>query len=322
MDQTPRIVNRKTVNRTLRFVIRLVLFLPVVYLTSGCDGGSRSRIIVPIRPCIIRGSGWTKQSADEIDVRINALIRRVNFEVWIPTADIAFQPLLSGDNHYPIIDDPLPPGPANDPLHFGPSKLGDIEVDENRGATEEMDAARAACDSAWRSGGVNSESIVIVIARDLVHRGDSQAPSIGVNPGHLALLNRNERRDLCEVPRKLTKDDVHNQYAIIVDPELFSQPERRAQGDPAFTLAHELGHTLMLSHGDGLDNDENGTQPSANGPRRFDQDCDANEFMNIDERSSGPFSLMSGGFNNSLTNLQIELARTAAVLAPDALGAP
>src|SRR5207253_1989956 len=104
-------------------------------------------------------------------------------------------------------------------------------------------------------------------------------------------------------------------YAIIVDPEILhgtsrEGPQRGGQGDPAIILAHELGHALMLAHGDGLDNDGNGTQPPANGVRRFDQDCDSQEFQHIDQANGAQGgSLMSEGGNlKTLTPLQVELA--------------
>ncbi|MGH9970792.1 MAG: hypothetical protein ACREBG_23780 [Pyrinomonadaceae bacterium] len=59
-----------------------------------------------------------------------------------------------------------------------------------------------------------------------------------------------------------------NQYVIISEPL-----EIAARGAGVFyrILAHELGHTLLLSHGDGLP--KGGTLPPQAGLRKFDQDC-------------------------------------------------
>ena len=241
------------------------------------------------------------------------------FEVWIPGAEIAFQP-LPGNNHFPVIDDPKPPGPENEPSRFGPGKFGDIEVHEGEQPTDEMQYARSSCDWKWRQSGIKSNALVVIIARNLVARS-GVAPSVGVHPGHLSLRNRNDGRDLCEVPRKLTQEDIRDGYAIIVDPEILAGrsregPQRGGQGDPAIILAHELGHALLLAHGDGFDNDGNGTQPPGNGFRRFDEDCDPAEVQQVTSIMS------SGGYDKKLTPLQLELARTAAVLAPDAKGGP
>jgi hypothetical protein len=108
------------------------------------------------------------------------------------------------------------------------------------------------------------------------------------------------------VPRHLVVGDVANQYVIIAEPSQFTQ-----HGSIAAlfynVLAHELGHALLLSHGDGHNN--GGTLPPNNGRRKFDQDCDGGPSMGL--------SLMSpSGGNNVITVLQSELARDAAILVP------
>jgi hypothetical protein len=105
--------------------------------------------------------------------------------------------------------------------------------------------------------------------------------------------------------------DVANQYVVITEPNLFalhgSLPRLFYN-----VLAHELGHCLLLSHGDGLLN--GGTLPPNNGPRKFDQDCGG---------FSPPISLSlmyPGGASDVITPLQRELARDAAVLVPGHTG--
>ena len=41
--------------------------------------------------------------------------------------------------------------------------------------------------------------------------------------------------------------------------------------EPSKVVAHELGHTLMLGHGNGLDDNADGLLPPTIGIRRFDR---------------------------------------------------
>jgi len=70
-------------------------------------------------------------------------------------------------------------------------------------------------------------------------------------------------------------------------------------GVAQFILPHELGHTLGLGHGDGLDDDCNGV---------WDSDCDPTEM------EAGPQTLMTaeGGATSFLTPLQLDRARVYA----------
>jgi len=72
-----------------------------------------------------------------------------------------------------------------------------------------------------------------------------------------------------------------------------------------FLVAHELGHTLGLIHGDGLDNDCNGVWDGVVGAGPV---CDANEM------NTGPVTLMSveGASTGFLTPLQLDRARVYA----------
>ena len=73
-------------------------------------------------------------------------------------------------------------------------------------------------------------------------------------------------------------------------------------------LGHELGHALLLGHGDGIDQGPIiGSEPPTAGPRPFDEYCDPAE-------PQESCSLMDPVYARctELTALQIELARAAA----------
>jgi hypothetical protein len=334
-----------------KFPMRLVLTL-FSLIFAGCEG----RIVVPIRACVVKGNAWTKaadpgpnafppppgeggyfysEGTETIDQGITDLVQGAN-KIWAPGANIAFllitYPGEDGhipNGHFPVIADPKPPGDST--LPFDRSHYGDIEVKDH--GTSEMEDAVHSCDAAWTRGGVNAppDTIIIIIARNFVSPTNSlPVNTVGLNTGHYKVANRNNGKDLCEVPRNLTKEDILTQYVIIVDPSLFlpshlsDSRQGQGQGQPTTILAHELGHALMLNHGDGLDNDSNGIAPPDPGARRFDLDCDPVEYSKYDEApATKTSSLMSASGNiTTITPLQRELARTAAILAPGAFGGP
>lgn len=191
--------------------------------------------------------------------------------------------------------------------------LGDIDVGEPgiQFETQEMKDAHQAAQSAWSLGkNAGKTGIIVIIARDLVNDAGVSSGSAGANPGHSATLDRNNGADLCVVPRHLTVADVADQYVMIKEPK-----QLPSSGEVAANfyrvLAHELGHTLLLSHGDGHPN--GGTLPPNNGPRKFGTDCGGGPDVGV--------SLMSPTApSNIITVLQRELARDAAVLVPGHTG--
>jgi hypothetical protein len=238
-------------------------------------------------------------------------------DFWNDKADIHFLPVVTPapayDNHVII------PDPVAGPSWLPKAKPGDIEIDPR--FFSEMKDAFLSGKAAWEQLG-QSHGIVIIVAHDLV--SVLLAADVGANPGHDKTVSRNGGQDFGVFPRKLITEDVIGQYALVPEPARFvikpGGPDRNGYLEDV--LAHELGHCLLLCHGDGIDNEPSGTQPPDPGPRKFDVDTDPQEFQNYDEApSTTTRSLMSPNASmlQGLTPLQRELAREAAVIVPGSI---
>jgi hypothetical protein len=300
----------------------IILMVACSLLVSGCSSG---RIVVPLRFCVVKGASLTAQQDgsfsdlgnDKIDALVQQTVKDLNTKVWIPGANIQFYTAIYDTRglpgpafNVPVIADPQPPAPLGQKPDFiktGPGRLGDIDVGDPgfQFETQEMRDAHQSCLNAW-SLGKNSQKTgtPVIIARALVDDIGQVSGSLGVNPGHFDTVQRNHGDDLCVVPRHLVVGDVANQYVVIPEPSHLSE------GAYYHVPAHELGHSLLLSHGDGQNN--GGTLPPSSGRRKFDQDCGGG---NIGQ------SLMSpAGGSDVITVLQQELARDAASLVPGHTG--
>jgi hypothetical protein len=306
----------------IRNSISLIL-APFCLFLGGCflgDPALKGRILLPLRVCVVQGSSLTAQQDgsfsnvgnDKIDTTVAQADKDLNEKVWIPGAAISFytavyESLQGPAFNVPVIADPQPPPPPGhhvDFQNYGPGRLGDIDAgDRDIGPEEtEMSQAYQACLNAWSLGNnAKKTGTIVVIARRLVNDVGLITQIIGRTSSHQDTVFRNNGMDLCVVPRHLVVGDVANLHVVLTEPSQMQFPQYFY-----LVLAHELGHTLLLSHGDGQPN--GGTLPPDNGPRKFDDDCGG---TNIG------VSLMSPGANSNLiTVLQRELARDAAVLVP------
>jgi hypothetical protein len=109
------------------------------------------------------------------------------------------------------------------------------------------------------------------------------------------------------------------------DQALFNAPGsgyRNAPFEPVKVLAHEIGHTLMLAHGNGLDDNSDELLPPAAGIRRFDEYCDflgLTEDPNTFTSCEASSSLLVGNSCKNLRPLQREMARAVGKLVPGAV---
>ncbi len=326
-----------------------------VYVTNAADntvsefldlGAGQDLITVPVRFCAVQGSPATAMAGGKFfgpdgssttDQVLLTLLQQVNDRFWLPGAHIVFRaepyPFMTG--HFPIIPDPIPPGQGSPP---GAGKLGDIGIDETILGTSsaEEDAAVLSCKAMWEQPAVAQgippvPGIIAINVREYVDEISGTESSIEgitpIAPDSLQNSKHGLRADnLCKYPRHLTVDDLTPESVAVVDPALYadnSQTIFAGQDDPARVLAHELGHALLLGHGNGLDPDQDGALPPNPGPRLFDSYCDPKGGPNSGDPNPPDNSCASlmDSKNHScsmITPLQREAARDAAILVPGA----
>jgi len=272
--------------------------------------------LVPLRWCAVEGSpsemnpgnmGFT--DTDSIFIH---RMQSANDHFWIQGAEIAFHSAFTyrveDDVSFPSIPDHyLPPN--------GVGSSGDINLDrygfyEGSIAPIELVHQVADCEMAWDAleleHDTNLEGIIAVNVNRFVNASGSQSTTVGIATSSIA----------CEPARSTTMaicTDLNtmseNIGTFVALEDASYDQDLESQDFQDVTLAHELGHTLFLGHGDGLDNDENGL---------FDSCCDANE-----NESATPYSLMSPYSNQAssrvITALQKDWARTVASKTPGIL---
>ena len=317
---------------------RAFVCLVALFVLNSCGPINSGAIFIPLRVCVVRGSSLTlkplgqraSSSLDDpnnyivngtqsVDDFVYTAVEDLNAKVWRDGANITFSPQSHAlpNGRIPIIDDPFPPG--SDQTKNGPGRFGDISRPNNLDPQPGTEAYTAyqACQKAWADAPQVGGRFVIV-ARDIVGPLGVPTNDLGFGPSHAETLFRNNGNDFCVFPRHLLQQDLIDKYVIIVDPVQMNAKS----GVFYHVLAHELGHTLLLGHGDGLDNDQNGLLPPAAGPRKFDVDCDGPEFVKFDSADTAKtHSIMdvAGAVSNTITPLQKELVRDAAVLVPGAI---
>jgi hypothetical protein len=300
-------------------------------LTVLATGGLANLITIPVRWCAIEGSpqAQSKKAGDFVNGDyLLALLRKVNYEVFVPRAMIEFQSAYSPTG-IPVIADP---GPAeSNSFDDAAPHTGDLSFD-NFGS--EINGAESECEQAWLQANPNAKGTILVNAR-LVEHNPTKVGACGTPDTSLMVSQNGTRGDLlCAHPRHLTKNDLAPcQSAFVVDQgsshiiSEFGYPNY----DEALTVAHELGHSLMLGHGKGVDPNHtpqaNPTYfPPADGPRRFDGYCDplaggayADDNPADQEGLTAPNTIVTE-FNSAynMTDLQSEQAREVAKLIPGA----
>jgi hypothetical protein len=284
------------------------------------------QIRLPLLWCVTEGSplaGDTKAGGTVNSPDFNSITQRASDLAWKLHANIVFFAKTAtpkGPRPVLVIGDP----------DTSVGEKGDI--DAGFLSLEPANAA-SSCKQAWKARHPSWQGIIAVSARKFVNAGLTQ----GVTPPVPKALRVKSRvpgtgkrgDDLCGKPRHLTPDDVIPQlWTVVVDPRFYGITY---SGSPEHTLAHELGHLLMLGHGNGLDDNLDGAPPLLpRGSRRYDEYCDPlwlvppeNVKVAEDELASSQdcehSSLMRDQGCTStyiLRPLQVETARAVAVQIP------
>jgi RTX calcium-binding nonapeptide repeat (4 copies) len=249
---------------------------------AGLDDGDT--IFVPLRWCAIEGSPAVTNPAGvgEPDTD-NVLWRRherATDNIWLPGARISFRSAMIREA-FAMADFPIIPDPDRPPPGAG------VEGDIDHSTSAELLDARAACLSAWddleMTLGVNIEGTVAINLRRFVNADGTTSNLAGFGTFSISYTG----------PNPCTGQIVSNNYgdgpfASVID-NSFTLP-----GDPHDALlAHELGHSLFLGHGNGLDDDADG----------FFDACDG-QFFNAsppeESPTASPASLMTSGLGSEV----------------------
>ena len=245
--------------------VRTLALLPVLVLAIGsAAAGSASAdvgptglddsdpIFVPIRWCALQGSpavtnpgGVGEPDTDSVLWRRH---ERVTDNIFAPQALISFRSAFvsaaASSANFPVIPDPAPP-PG------GPGVQGDIVF-----GTELQDAV-ANCRTAWdgleTTLGVNIEGPVGLNLRHFVNADGSTSSLAGHGTFWVSFATT-------ACGSHITSNNGDIAYASSIDNSftLASDPHDAL-------LAHELGHTLSLAHGNGLNDDGDGVFDACDG---------------------------------------------------------
>lgn len=268
-------------------------------LTLGLPSELSDLIQVPCRWCVIEGSPQAEgKKAGELvsGDKLLSLLQKANDKSWTPDAHIAFRSALAPG--IPVVSAP--------PVKYG--QPGDIE---SPGWDET--GAKIECEQRWDKLDPTAKGIILLNSR-VIWGFEAFAPA----PVHGLQIGGERGDDLCGHPRNLLVSDVTPEYVVISDQAVWG---KYFSGDPANTLAHELGHVLLLGHGDGLDNNSDGLLPPTPGIRRYDQYCDPlgnTDAFPDEDNATTENSVMDYSGSWDLKPLQIEQARAAAKLVPGA----
>ena len=292
----------------LDVTLRRVVMITTLLATAGVSTSFSQFIEVPVRSCALEGSAAAQNPfTDDI---LLARLRAVS-ALWLSNhTGISFQSALYPQpgslDHLPKISDQCWNGGSC------PGNPGDVfdSTGDFGGSLDELKVRMWACAFTWASEYPDASGILLVHIQRFVDQNGASTQTAGAAP--YVPFRLWFRPEYCTSPRRLSAGDAGIWAFVAEDPSL---------GDVAQTAAHELGHDLLLPHGDGLDNDCNSwpspppagctsSLPPSPGPRLYDGLCDPNE------RDTG-ISLMSAANNNrTITAYQAETAAAAALLVP------
>ncbi|MGR9107280.1 MAG: hypothetical protein ACU843_10160 [Gammaproteobacteria bacterium] len=268
----------KSFNRHLVSIPFLLPAMVGVFTLARADTGpvgfdDADLLFVPLRWCVIQGSpaatspriGSVPATTDQVILQRMAT---VNDRVWTPGANISFRSAMpaSGVNlTIPVIADPFPPGSTGVGSGSASARLGDIDYGcyqpPASGSTSnqcEKDIARSACRAAWNAYAAQlGVSIQGPIAINFSNFTDSTG--IVLSTTGQGLWYKQSSGAVCASNWTIYNGNYgDNDVVYITDNQTHPEANERS-------LAHELGHVLFLSHGNGTDTDGDGLSRTCDG---------------------------------------------------------
>ena len=265
------------------------LLLP---LLSSCPV---NMLVVPVRICVIQGA--TFAPADQ-PVNLAAVTDKAHqivaaaSQIWRDSAEIGLLPFPD----VRVMTDP-------NPVTTGRQKVGDIvqDIGIGQGPSQESDDVIKACEALWASTPEGKPpGVTLVFARDFASSdGGVNLDLLGYTPP--------PGKTQCTKPYNIDPDFVRARWSIVKTYISADQTPDMWLKQVSHTTAHELGHLMLLGHGNGKDDNTNGP---------WDEECDGAEYQQfdlVDPQAVGNLMHRSSALGTSLSPIQRELARAVAM---------
>ncbi len=276
---------------------------------------------IPVRFCAVEGSpqahGVTGPGSNNgvfrtvPAPRLMEMLQKLDDQIYFPQAHTLFRHALAGQG-IPVIDDP-------DGTH-GVELPGEFEDDL---LSSNLRNATAQCELAWSRLYPGQRGTILINATNLDGGGvQGVTPSLKNALGRIGPL-------LCAFPETLPVDVLDGiQRLATYDPDACPTGRRCPVGKPAdylHTIGHEIGHSLGLGHGNGVDDNGDGSPAGTAGKRLYDGYCDPkgtdprNSDFPYEDLGGTATSLMDYTGDTKISPLQRETLRHVGKLVPGAI---
>jgi hypothetical protein len=196
-------------------------------------------ITLPVRWCAVEGTTAASDPATINDTLFERTVRASD-DIWLLGAQIKIQGALTAAGPVPIVPDPS--------VALG--NPGDI-VDPRDDRGSELNTAIASCREAWDSLAMSSGSPlpgpIALNVGGFVNGDNSPADELLGWGGYTTWAPKTEHP--CDSNSDLIS--ASGGFFAVVDSSVMGDPAQDAR-----LVAHELGHVLYLSHGNGMDDDD------------------------------------------------------------------